>query len=117
MGKYKQRADGLYRTSITLNGKRKYLYAKTQKELDKKLLDKYGSFDFAIHNRVIKSLKFKEIELNELMDLVEILDFNQKYSIFDLINDPGILSDEKERKLLVKYFGKAVWEKEGGKTC
>ena len=24
---------------------------------------------------------------------------------------------EKERKLLVKYFGKAVWEKEGDKTC
>ena len=47
------------------------------------------------------------------MELVDILDFNQKYSIFDLINDPGILSDEKERKLLVKYFGKAVWEKEG----
>lgn len=52
-----------------------------------------------------------EKNLSELMDLVEILDFNQKYSIFDLINDPGILSDEKKRKLLVKYFGKAVWEK------
>lgn len=25
----------------------------------------------------------------------------------------GKKSDEKERKLLVKYFGKAVWEKEG----
>ena len=87
------------------------------KEVDKKLLYKYGFFDFTIHNRVIKSLKFKENELNELIDLVEILDFNQKYSIFDLINDPGILSDEKERKLLVKYFGKAVWEKVGGKTC
>ena len=42
------------------------------------------------------------------MELVDILDFNQKYSIFDLINDPGILSDKKERKLLTKYFGKAV---------
>ena len=77
----------------------------------------YGFFDFFTHNKVITSLKIKEGELNELMDLVDILDFNQKYSIFDLINDPGILSDEKERKLLVKYFGKAVWEKEGGKTC
>lgn len=83
------------------------------KEVDKKLLDKYGFFDFFTHNKVITSLKIKEGELNELMELVDILDFNQKYSIFDLINDPGILSDEKERKLLVKYFGKAVWEKEG----
>lgn len=87
------------------------------KELDKKLLDKYGFFDFFTHKKVITSLKIKKGELNELMDLVDILDFNQKHSIFDLINDPGILSDEKERKLLVKYFGKAVWEKDGGKTC
>lgn len=81
------------------------------KEVDKKLLDKYGFFDFFTHNKVITSLKIKEGELNELMDLVDILDFNQRHSIFDLINDPGILSDEKHRKLLVKYFGKAVWEK------
>lgn len=52
MGKYKQRADGLYRTSITLNGKRKYLYAKTQKELDKKLTE-------------IKALNYKGIIVDD----------------------------------------------------
>lgn len=52
MSKYMQRADGLYRTSITLNGKRKYLYAKTQKELDKKLIE-------------IKSLNYKGIVIDD----------------------------------------------------
>jgi len=52
MAKYMQRADGLYRTSITLNGKRKYLYAKTQKELDKKLTE-------------IKSLNYKGIVIDD----------------------------------------------------
>ena len=65
------------------------------------------------HSVAIATLEIKENMLAELMELVDILDFNQKYSIFDLINDPGLLSDEKERKLLVKYFGKAIWEKEG----
>ena len=69
------------------------------------------------HSVAIATLEITEKNLSELMDPVDILDFNQKYSIFDLINDPGILSDEKHRKLLVKYFGKAVWEKEGSKTC
>lgn len=72
---------------------------------------KYGEYSNIKHSIAIATLDIKEKNLSELMDLVEILDFNQKYSIFDLINDPGILSDEKERKLLVKYFGKAVWEK------
>lgn len=52
MSKYMQRADGLYRTSITLNGKRKYLYAKTQKELDKKLTE-------------IKALNYKGIVVDD----------------------------------------------------
>lgn len=60
-----------------------------------------------------ETLERKEKNLSELMELIDTLDFHQKQSIFDLINDPGILSDEKKRKLLVKYFGKAVWEKEG----
>ena len=77
----------------------------------------YGEYSNIKHSIAIATLEIKEKNLSELMELVDILDFNQKYSIFDLINDPGILSDEKERKLLVKYFGKAVWEKEGGKTC
>ena len=71
----------------------------------------YGEYSNIKHSIAIATLEIKEKNLSELMDLVEILDFNQKYSIFDLINDPGILSDEKHRKLLVKYFGKAVWEK------
>lgn len=72
---------------------------------------KYNKYDDTKHSIAVATLEIKEKNLSELMDLVEILDFNQKYSIFDLINDPGILSDEKHRKLLVKYFGKAVWEK------
>ena len=72
---------------------------------------KYNKYDDTKHSIAIATLEIKEKNLSELMELVDILDFNQKYSIFDLINDPGILSDEKERKLLVKYFGKAVWEK------
>lgn len=39
MGKYTQRADGRYVTTITVNGKRKYLYANTSKELDKKVTE------------------------------------------------------------------------------
>lgn len=39
MGKYTQRADGRYVTTITINGKRKYLYANTSKELDKKVTE------------------------------------------------------------------------------
>ena len=72
----------------------------------------YGEYSNIKHSIAIATLEIKEKNLSELMELVDILDFNQKYSIFDLINDPGILSDEKERKLLAKYFGKAVWEKE-----
>ena len=37
MGKYKQRKDGRYATSITLGGKRYQVCAKTIKEVDKKL--------------------------------------------------------------------------------
>ena len=36
MSKYTKRADGRYVTTITVNGKRKYLYANNSKELDKK---------------------------------------------------------------------------------
>ena len=78
---------------------------------------KYNKYDDTKHSIAIATLEIKEKNLSELIELVDILDFNQRYSIFDLINYPGILSDEKHRKLIVKYFGKAVWEKEGGKTC
>ena len=78
-----------------------------------KFLGKHGESDGARLNVALATLDIKEEKLSELMELVEILDFHQKHSIFDLINDPGILSDEKGRKLLVKYFGKTAWEKEG----
>lgn len=74
---------------------------------------KYNKYDDTKHSKAIATLEIIEKNLSERMELVDILDFNQRYSIFDLINDHGILSDEKHRKLLVKYFGKAVWEKEG----
>ena len=78
-----------------------------------KFKEKYGTCGEVKHSIAIATLEIKEEKLSELMELVEILDFYQKHPVFDLINDPGILSDEKKRKLLAKYFGKAVWEKEG----
>lgn len=39
MSKYTQREDGRYVTTITINGKRKYLYANSSKELDKKVTE------------------------------------------------------------------------------
>ena len=92
-------------------GGSRFLLEKYKAEKEK-FEKKYGKYDDTKHSIEIATLEIKEKNLSELMDLVDILDFNQKYSIFDLINDPGILSDEKERKLLVKYFGKAVWKKE-----
>ena len=97
-------------------GSTRFLLEKYRAEKEK-FEKKYNKYDDTKHSIAIATLEIKEKNLSELMDLVDILDFNQKYSIFDLINDPGILSDEKHRKLLVKYFGKAVWEKEGDKTC
>ena len=95
-------------------GSTRFLLEKYRAEKEK-FEKKYNKYDDTKHSIAIATLEIKEKNVSELMELVDILDFNQKYSIFDLINDPGILSDEKERKLLVKYFGKAVWEKEGGK--
>ena len=95
-----------------LGGSSQFLLEKYKAEKEK-FEKKYGKYDDTKHSVAIATLEIKEKNLSELMDLVDILDFNQRHSIFDLINDPGILSDEKQRKLLVKYFGKAVWEKEG----
>lgn len=39
MAKYTQRADGRYVTTITINGKRKYIYANSSKQLDKKVTE------------------------------------------------------------------------------
>ena len=64
MKKYKQRPDGLYRTSITLNGKRKYLYAKTQRELDKKLTE-------------IKALNYKGVVVDD--NKMTVADWSEKW--------------------------------------
>lgn len=82
-----------------------------------KFEEKYGKFNDIQYNYdlALGTIRMKEKRLAELMELVDLLDFHQKDSIFGLINDPGILSDEKKRKLLVKYFGKAVWEEKGVK--
>lgn len=93
-------------------GGSRFLLEKYKAEKEK-FEKKYGKYDDTRHSIAIATLEIKEKKLSELMDLVDILDFNQRHSIFDLINDHGILSDENHRKLLVKYFGKAVWEKEG----
>ncbi len=37
--KYTKRADGRYMTTITLNGKRKYVYGNTSEEVDEKIVD------------------------------------------------------------------------------
>ena len=59
MGKYTKRADGRYCTSIYINGKRKYLYSKSEKELDLKLAEmKINKARGTISN--LENITFKE---------------------------------------------------------
>lgn len=68
MPKYTKRNDGRYVASITINGKKKYIYARSQKELDIKLTE-------------TKSLCYKGISLsNETMTIKKLSDM-----WFDLI--------------------------------
>lgn len=66
--KYIQRADGRFQTSITINGKRKFFYANSSEELDKKVTDfKYKSLNGLAtdtNNITFKQYAEKWFELN-----------------------------------------------------
>lgn len=62
MGKIKKRPDGRYQTSITINGKRKYIYGKTLKEVnDKKSIIEEDSSQSLFYNDKITLSEWIEI--------------------------------------------------------
>ena len=69
MAKYKQRKDGRYQTSVTVDGKKKYIIASSSEELDKKLTEtKYlGNKGISLNNDVTMT-KFadKWLEINSV---------------------------------------------------
>lgn len=65
---YTKRADGRFQTSVTINGKRKFLYANSSDELDKKLTElKYkniNGFVSSFENITFKQYAEKWFEIN-----------------------------------------------------
>ncbi len=62
--KYTKRSDGRYQTSVNINGKRKFIYANSIEELDKKITE-------------LKYLNYKGITLND--ENITMNDFSDKW--------------------------------------
>ena len=58
MARYKKRTDGRYSTSVTINGKRQSVYAKSSKELEQKVAEiKYGN---PLESTITNDITFKD---------------------------------------------------------
>lgn len=87
MPKYTKRSDGRYVASITMNGKKKYIYARSQKELDIKLTE-------------TKSLCYKGISLsNETMTIKKLSDM-----WFDLIQKKNTPATQKRNRGILDNY-------------
>ena len=95
MAKYKKRKDGRYSTSLTLDGKRYVLYAKSVKELDKKKID------MLVNYKQGKSLRTNDIKF---IDYKWIWFDSKKPSI-------NIKSQHSYKSLLNNHFSRIDYKK------
>ena len=86
MSKYTKRADGRYVTTITVNGKRKYLYANNSKELDKKVTNAkfltYQGINIDDEKITLKQWAEKWYEVN-----ISIKEYNTQRNIRSLLEN------------------------------
>lgn len=87
MAKYTKRSDGRYVASVTTDGKRKYIYAKSQKELDIKLTE-------------IKSLCHKGLSLSN--ETITIKKLSNMW--FDLIQKKNTLATQKRNRGILDNY-------------
>lgn len=80
MAKHYQRKDGRYAAKITINGKQKFLYAESQKELDKKITDYKYEFE---RGMIINSqdMTFKELAERWFMSKQKRKEYNTQIAI------------------------------------
>ncbi len=95
MGQYKQRADGRFSTSVTVNGKRKTIYAKSSAELNKKVIE------FKYYNNNNISINDDNITLGQFAD--KWLDINSSGKEDNTIKEYKYIINSKIKPTLGNY--------------
>lgn len=121
MSKYTQRADGRYVTTITVNGKRKYIYANTSKDLDKKITEAkfltYKGVNIDDDKITLKQWAEKWYDIN-----ISIKEYNTRRNIESLLKNHiypslGYIKLRDLKVFHVKQLQKDMLEKGLTSTC
>ena len=108
MGKYKQRKDGRYATSITLGGKRYQVCAKTIKEVDKKLFQIKSKYEQGLILRSTEAL-YKDYKWEWIKTKEPLISAKSAQSYKSILNNHFVEIDYKKTLKLVIIAIIAYW--------